>query len=178
MVSRDKPSDDMLILINDSMVSSSILSETTTIIGYMLQKDSLSTIFLQLLKLLLEPAEHISSILESVEVKEVHVVADIGVQGNQLGLSHLCSILFSEWNRVVTIVKEVLNLLLILDELGPGSSPLSEVFVITRIEVREMIGRERVMVTDRWEHADAAICKVFLEQLSDILDDFNIRLES
>ena len=74
---RNTPSDNMLILVDNGMISSAVLSDTLSLVGYMLQNDGLSSFFLDFGKLALEPGEHVSWVAEPNEAIPVHGVANV-----------------------------------------------------------------------------------------------------
>jgi hypothetical protein len=108
----------------------------------------------KIIKLLSEPAKHVSRVLELNHAFPVEIVTDVGIESDHLGvrLTKLLSLEVCQRKRIVTPVLKQLNLLGVFNEGVPVGRPLVNRCVLLRDAHPDHILRIGVVVADGWEH--------------------------
>ena len=156
-VTKELPSNDILVSVNNSVVSPTVSSEAFLDIWNMANNDGCAIDLFQLMKFILQPLEHTAGIVEIDEDVEVVRVADVGVDRDDLRVfvvSDDVSLGIVEGRRVVAPVQEVLLLVLGEESEPSRREPVDDIVLPWSIHIDEIL-RISVMITNAWINTDS-----------------------
>mmetsp|Transcript_17842 Transcript_17842/g.27605 ORF Transcript_17842/g.27605 Transcript_17842/m.27605 type:complete len:259 (-) Transcript_17842:622-1398(-) len=123
----------------------------------MAKEDSGATFGLDLLKLVMEPLEHVSGVNELSEQLPVHLVANVGVQGEDsgFGVANGLAVEADKIGTVVSPVEEAVDLFVVGKEGCPRGPPLVDGLVVSGLLHRDNVLRVGVVVANHGEELGA-----------------------
>jgi len=160
------------------MKSSTKLTIAFILVWNMSQNNCCAVDLFKIVKLLSEPAKHVTRVLELNHALPVEVVANVSIQSDNLGerLSKLLTFEVGQRNGIVAPVLKQFYLLRVFDEIIPRRRPLVNCSVLFGNAHAYDILRVCVMVSNCRVHLEAS--KSCEDICGDVLHNLDIVLES